>query len=72
VEYCLNALLSRVSRLFELFEPVTEQVEEFARKNPKEIADLVFTRGHRRRRHLVQSHKTTRRALTHPQWIYPL
>jgi hypothetical protein len=34
VEYHLKALLSRVSRLIELFEPVTEHVEEFARKNP--------------------------------------
>jgi hypothetical protein len=55
VEYRLNALLSRVIRLFELFEPVNEHVEEFARKNPKETADLVFHRRHRHRRHLVQS-----------------
>jgi hypothetical protein len=72
VEYCLNALLSRVSRLFELFEPVTEHVEEFACKNPKETADLVFHRRHRHRRHLVQSHETSRWARIHPQWIYPL
>jgi hypothetical protein len=72
VEYCLNALLSRVSRLFELFEPVTEHVEDFARKNQKETADLVFHRGHRRRRHQVKSHETSRWARIHPQWIYQL
>jgi hypothetical protein len=33
VEYPLNALLSRVKRLFELFEPVTKHVEKFALKN---------------------------------------
>jgi hypothetical protein len=72
VEYRLNALLSRVSRLFELFEPVTEHVEDFACKNQKETADLVFHRGHRGRRHLVQRHETSRWARIHPQWIYPL
>jgi ABC-type transporter Mla maintaining outer membrane lipid asymmetry permease subunit MlaE len=72
VEYCLNALLLRVSRLFELFEPVTEHVEEFAHKNPKETADLVLHRSHRRRRHMVQSHETSRWARIHPQWIYLL
>jgi hypothetical protein len=34
--------------------------------------DLVFHRGHRRRRHLVQSHKTSSWARIHPEWIYPL
>jgi hypothetical protein len=30
VEYRLNALLSRVSRLFKLFEPVNDLIEDFA------------------------------------------
>jgi hypothetical protein len=72
VEYCLNALLSRVKRLFELFEPVTEHVEDFARKNQKETADLVFHRSHCRRRQLVESHKPSSWARIHPEWIYPL
>jgi hypothetical protein len=72
VEYRLNALLSRVSRFFELFEPVNDHVEEFARKNPKETADLVFQHRHRHRRHLVQLHETSKWARIHPQWFYPL
>jgi hypothetical protein len=36
VDYRLNGLLSRVSRLFELFEPVDEHIEEFALKNKEE------------------------------------
>jgi hypothetical protein len=67
VEYRLNALLSRVSRFFELFEPVNDHVEEFARKNPKETADLVFQHRHRHRRHLVQLHETSKWARIHPQ-----
>jgi hypothetical protein len=72
VEYCLNALLSRVKRLFELFEPVTEHVEDFALKNQEETADLVFHRGHRLRRQLVKSHETSSWARIHPKWIYLL
>jgi hypothetical protein len=72
VEYCLNALLSRVKRLFELFEPVTEYVEDFARRNQEETADLVFHRCHRRRRQLEESHETSSWARIHPEWIYPL
>jgi hypothetical protein len=54
VEYCLNALLSSVKRLFKLFETVSEHVEDFALKNQEETANLVF---HRRLRHkLVESH----------------
>jgi hypothetical protein len=64
--------LSRVSRLFELFELVTQHVEEFARKNPKKTAYLVFHRRHRHRRHLVQSLESSKWARIHPQWIYPL
>jgi hypothetical protein len=47
VEYRLNALLSRVSRLFQLFEPVNYLVEDFALKNPKETADLTLQHRHR-------------------------
>jgi hypothetical protein len=72
VEYRLNALLSRVKRLFELFEPVTEHVEDFVCKNQKETANLVFHRGHRRRPQLVESHETLSWAQIHPQWINPL
>jgi hypothetical protein len=39
VEYRLNALLSRVSRLFQLFEPVNDLIEDFALMNSKETAD---------------------------------
>jgi hypothetical protein len=72
VEYRLNALLSRVSRFFELFEPVNYQVEEFARKNPKETGDLVFHHRHRHGRHLVKRRETSKWARIHPQWVYPL
>jgi hypothetical protein len=72
VEYRLNALLSRVKRLFQLFEPVTKHVEDFGRKNQKETSDLVFQRGHRRRWQLVESHETSSWARIHPEWIYPL
>jgi hypothetical protein len=71
VEYRLNALLSRVSRLFKLFEPVTEHVEEFARKNPKVTANLVFRHRHCHRRHLVQSHEISKWARIHPQKDLP-
>jgi hypothetical protein len=40
VEYRLNALLSRVGRLFHLFDPVNDLVEDFALENPKETEDL--------------------------------
>jgi hypothetical protein len=50
VEYRLNALLSRVSRLFELFEPVNDLIEDFALMNPKETADLTFYRKSTRSR----------------------
>jgi hypothetical protein len=72
VEYRLNALLSRVSRFFELFEPVNDHVEEFARKNPKETADLVFQHGQHHGRHLVQRCETSKWARIHPQWVYLL
>jgi hypothetical protein len=72
VEYRLNALFSGVSRFFELFEKVNDHVEEFARKNPKETADLVFQHRHSHRRHLVQRHETSKWSLIHPQWVYPL
>jgi hypothetical protein len=72
VEYRLNALLSRVSRFFELFVPVNYHVEDFARKNPKETADLVFQHRHRHGRHLVQRRKTLKWARIHLQWVYPL
>jgi hypothetical protein len=72
VEYCLNALLSRVSRFFKLFEPVNNQVEEFARKKTKETGDLVFHHRHRHGRHLVERRETSKWARIHPQWVYPL
>jgi hypothetical protein len=72
VEYCLNALLSRVSRLFQLFEPVNDLVEDFALDNPKETADLTFQQRHRYGRHLVQRRKTSKWARIHAQWVYPL
>jgi hypothetical protein len=38
LEYCLNALLSRVRRLFELFKTVDEHIEESAHYNKEESA----------------------------------
>jgi hypothetical protein len=58
VEYPLNALLSRVSRLFQLFKPGNDLVEDFALENPKEAADLTFQHRHRHGRHLVQRRQT--------------
>jgi hypothetical protein len=49
VEYRQNALLSRVGRLFQLFEPVNDLIEDFALENPKETADLTFKHRHRHR-----------------------
>jgi hypothetical protein len=72
VEYCLNALLSRVTRLVELFKPVDEHIEEFKLKNKEEAADFIFHHGHRLRRQLLVSHKTSSWARIHPEWIYPL
>jgi hypothetical protein len=72
VEYRLNALLSRVSRLFQLFEPVNDLVEDFALETPKETADLTFKHRHRHRRHLVQRRKTSKWARIQSEWVYPL
>jgi hypothetical protein len=72
VEYGLNALLSRVSRLFQLFKPVNDLVEDFALDNPKETADLTFQHRHRHGRHLVQRRKTSKWARIQSQWVYPL
>jgi hypothetical protein len=60
VEYRLNALLSRVSRLFQLFEPVNDLVKDFVMENPKETEDLTFKHRHRHGRHLVQRRKTSK------------
>jgi hypothetical protein len=72
VEYCLNALLSRVSRFFQLFEPVNDLVEDFALDNPKETADLTFQHRHHHGRNLVQRCETSQWARIHSQWVYPL
>jgi hypothetical protein len=72
VKYRLNALLSRVSRLFQLFEPVNDLIEDFALKNPKETADLTFKHRHRHGRNLVQRRKTSEWARIRSEWIYPL
>jgi hypothetical protein len=47
VEYRLSALLSRVGRLFQLFQPINKQIEEFGLLNPTEITDLTFKHRHR-------------------------
>jgi hypothetical protein len=72
VEYRLNALLSRIGRLFELFEPVNEQIEEFALLNAKETTDLTFKHRHRHARTLVERRETSEWARIRPEWIYPL
>jgi hypothetical protein len=72
VEYRLNALLSRVSRLFQLFEPVNDLIEDFALMNPKETADLTFKHRHRHARKLVERRKTSDWARIRSEWIYPL
>jgi hypothetical protein len=73
VEYRLSALLSRVGRLFQLFQPINEQIEEFGLLNPKEITDLTFKHRHRhRRRTLVERRETSEWARIRPEWIYPL
>jgi hypothetical protein len=59
VGYRLNALLSRVSRLFELFEPVNDLIEDFTLMNPKETADLTFKHRHRNAQKLVERRKTS-------------
>jgi hypothetical protein len=46
VKYRLSALLSRVGRLFQLFQPINEQIEEFGLLNPKEINELTFKHRH--------------------------
>jgi hypothetical protein len=66
VEYCLNGLLSRVTRLFELFEPVDKRIEAFSLKNKEEGADFIFQGGHRLRRQIVVSHETSIWARIHP------
>jgi hypothetical protein len=72
VVYRLNGLLSRVTRLFELFEPVDEHIEAFTLKNKEEGANFIFHRSHRLRRQLIVSHETSSWARIHPEWIYPL
>jgi hypothetical protein len=60
VEYRLSALLSRVGRLFQLFQPINEQIEEFGLLNPTEITDLTFKHRHRHaRRTLVERRETS-------------
>jgi hypothetical protein len=55
VEYRLSAMLSRVGRLFQLFKPINEPIEEFGLLNPKETTDLTFKHRHRQpRRTLVE------------------
>jgi hypothetical protein len=58
VEYKLNALLLKVSRLFQLFEPVNDLEEVFALENPKVTEDLTFKHRHCHGRHLVQRRET--------------
>jgi hypothetical protein len=73
VEYRLNALLSRVGRLFQLFKPIIEQIEEFGLLNPTETTDLTFKHTHRHpRRTLVERRETSEWAPIRPEWIYPL
>jgi hypothetical protein len=73
VEYRLNGLLSRVTRLFELFEPVDKHIEAFALKNKEAAgANLIFHRIHRLRCQLIVSHKTSSWARFYPELIYPL
>jgi hypothetical protein len=72
VEYRLNALLSRIGRLFELFEPINDQIEEFGLLNPKETTDLTFKHRHRHARTLVERRETSEWARIRPEWIYPL
>jgi hypothetical protein len=54
------ALLLRVTRLFKLFKPVDEHIEEFVLKNKEDAANFIFHPGHRLRRQLVVSHETSR------------
>jgi hypothetical protein len=72
VEYRLNALLLRIGRLFELFKPVNEQIEEFALLNPKETTDSTFKHRHRHARTLVERRETSEWARIRTEWIYPL
>jgi hypothetical protein len=62
-----------VGRLFQLFRPINEQIEEFGLLNPKEITDLTFKHRHRHtRRTLVERRETSEWARIRPEWIYPL
>jgi hypothetical protein len=72
VEYCLNTLLSRLTRLFKLFKPLDKHIEEFELKNKEEADNFIFHSGHRLRRQLVVSHKTSSWARIYPEWVYPL
>jgi hypothetical protein len=72
VESRLNGLLSRVTRLFELFEPVDEHIEAFALKIKEEGANFIFHNSHRLRRQLIVSYKTSSWARIHLEWIYLL
>jgi hypothetical protein len=68
----LNALLLRDGRLFELFEPVNDQIEEFTLLNPKETTDLTFKHRHRHARKLVEGRKTSEWARIQPEWFEPV
>jgi hypothetical protein len=72
VAYRLNALLLRVGRLFELFKPVNDLIEDFAPMNPKETADLTFKHRHRHARKLVERRETSEWVRIRPEWICPL
>jgi hypothetical protein len=73
VEYRLSALISRVGRLFQLFRPINEEIEQFGLENPEQITDLTFKHRHRHtRRTLVERRETAVWARIRPEWIYPL
>jgi hypothetical protein len=61
-----------VSRLFQLFKPVNDLIEDFALMNPKETADMTFKHRHRHARKLVERRETSEWARIRSEWIYPL
>jgi hypothetical protein len=62
-----------VGRLFQLFRPINEEIEEFGLFNPKEITDLTFKHRHRQTpRTLVERRETSEWARIWPEWIYLL